>query len=55
MEKWMSDYFEANRAAWNETAPRHAAADFQRLLERFKQPGFSVLDEIETVPCKKLG
>jgi ubiquinone/menaquinone biosynthesis C-methylase UbiE len=55
MEKWMSDYFEANRAAWNETAPRHAAADFQRLLDGFKQPGFSVLDEIETSSLQKIG
>jgi ubiquinone/menaquinone biosynthesis C-methylase UbiE len=51
----MSDYFEANRAAWNETAPRHAAAAFQRLVESFQQPGFSVLDEIETGYLQEIG
>jgi ubiquinone/menaquinone biosynthesis C-methylase UbiE len=43
----MSDYFDANRAAWNETAPHHAAAGFDHLIKGFQQPGFSVLDEIE--------
>jgi ubiquinone/menaquinone biosynthesis C-methylase UbiE len=54
-EKYMSDYFEANRAAWNEAAPRHAEAAFQRLLESFQQPGFSVLDAIETGHLQEIG
>jgi ubiquinone/menaquinone biosynthesis C-methylase UbiE len=51
----MSDYFDANRAAWNETAPRHAAAGFERLLKGFQQPGFSVLDTVETGHLQELG
>jgi SAM-dependent methyltransferase len=51
----MSDYSEANRSAWNETAPHHAAADFQRLLDGFQQPGFSVLDAFETGYLVQIG
>jgi ubiquinone/menaquinone biosynthesis C-methylase UbiE len=38
-----TDFTEANRAAWNETAPIHAAQNLAGLLERFKIPGFSCL------------
>jgi ubiquinone/menaquinone biosynthesis C-methylase UbiE len=51
----MSDYFDANRAAWNEAAPRHAAAAFERLAKNFGQPGYSVLDAIETGWLNEIG
>lgn len=51
----MSDYFDSNRAAWNEAAPRHAAAAMERLLAGFRQPGFSVLDPIETAYLQEIG
>ena len=38
-----NDYTEANRIAWNETAPIHAAQELQGLLEGFRQPGHSIL------------
>jgi ubiquinone/menaquinone biosynthesis C-methylase UbiE len=38
-----NDYTEANRAAWNETAPIHAAQNMESLLEHFKTPGYSCL------------
>jgi ubiquinone/menaquinone biosynthesis C-methylase UbiE len=37
-------YSEANRAAWNETAPKHEKEGFQRLLDACAKPGFCVLD-----------
>jgi ubiquinone/menaquinone biosynthesis C-methylase UbiE len=38
-----NDYTEANRAAWNETAPIHAAQRLEMLLENFRTPGYSCL------------
>ena len=38
-----NDYAEANRAAWNETAPIHAAQNMEALLKGFSQPGYSCL------------
>jgi ubiquinone/menaquinone biosynthesis C-methylase UbiE len=38
-----NDYTEANRAAWNETAPIHAAQNLEVLLEHFRTPGYSCL------------
>jgi ubiquinone/menaquinone biosynthesis C-methylase UbiE len=38
-----NDYAEANRAAWNETAPIHAAQTFGQLLAGFRQAGYSCL------------
>jgi ubiquinone/menaquinone biosynthesis C-methylase UbiE len=42
-----TDFTEANRAAWNETAPIHAAQKLEGLLENFREPGFSCLETIE--------
>jgi len=39
MPKDRSFYTDANRDAWNETAPRHARANQERLLSDFAQPG----------------
>ena len=49
------DYTEANRAAWNEVAPIHSEHNRQRLLEGFRKPGFSVLDELETRRLLEIG
>jgi ubiquinone/menaquinone biosynthesis C-methylase UbiE len=49
------EYIEANRRAWNEVAPIHAAANQARLLQRFAQPGFSVLDEYERAKLEQIG
>lgn len=38
-----NDYAQANRAAWNETAPIHAAQNLESLLEHFRAPGYSCL------------
>lgn len=38
----------ANRAAWEEAAALHRKQNMTSLLERFAQPGYSCLDEIET-------
>jgi ubiquinone/menaquinone biosynthesis C-methylase UbiE len=37
------DFTEANRAAWNETAPIHAAQNLEGLLENFRVPEYSCL------------
>ena len=42
-----SDYIEANRRAWNQVAPIHAAINQERLLRSFAEPGFSLLDDVE--------
>lgn len=50
-----NDYIEANRRAWNQVAPIHAVANQERLLHRFAEPGFSVLDEYETAKLRQIG
>ncbi len=40
MPKSRDEYTAANRAAWNEVAPRHAAHNNARLLEAFRDPGY---------------
>ena len=50
-----SDYVEANRRAWNQVAPIHAAANQARLLQSFTQPSFSVLDAYETAKLQEIG
>ena len=40
MPKTRAEYTAANREAWNEAAPRHAAHNNDRLLEAFRDPGF---------------
>ena len=52
-----TDFTEANRAAWNETAPIHAAQNLEGLLENFRTPGYSCLDkpfEVERLQALKL-
>lgn len=49
-----SDYTTANRAAWNEVAPIHRQETFERLLESFRQAGYSHLDSIESALLKKI-
>lgn len=48
-------YISANLLAWDEVAPIHAQHRQSSLLERFRQPGFSVLDDIATTQLKRLG
>ncbi len=51
------DFTEANRAAWNETAPIHAAQNLEDLLEHFRVPGYSCLHkpfEVERLQKLKL-
>lgn len=45
----------ANRIAWDEAAPIHAAHNQKNLLLAFSAPGFSCLDPIETDILKSLG
>jgi ubiquinone/menaquinone biosynthesis C-methylase UbiE len=42
-----SDYIEANRKMWNETADIHAQGYVTELLERVMAPNFSTFDDIE--------
>lgn len=44
-----------NRAAWNQVAPIHARHNQATLIENFKLPGFSCLDDIETRILNSLG
>jgi len=49
MNKTDQDYIEANQQSWNAAAPHHkASARYQNILEGFKQPGHSCLDDILT-------
>jgi ubiquinone/menaquinone biosynthesis C-methylase UbiE len=52
-----TDFTEANRAAWNETAPIHATQNLEDLLEHFRVPGYSCLHkpfEVERLQNLKL-
>ena len=51
MPKSRDEYTAANRAAWNEVAPRHAAHNNARLLEAFREPGYVTFrrDILETL------
>lgn len=49
------DYVEANRRAWNQVAPIHAEVNQAKLLQRFSQPGYSVLDAYETAKLQEIG
>jgi ubiquinone/menaquinone biosynthesis C-methylase UbiE len=42
-----TDYIEANRSMWNETADVHAQGYVTKLLERLKDPDFSTFDDVE--------
>ena len=50
-----NDYVEANRRAWNQVAPIHAAVNQARLLQSFRLPSFSVLDSYETAKLQEIG
>lgn len=53
----LTDYTEANRAAWNQRAPVHASHSLEALIEQFRQPGFSVLhkpNEVERLRALEL-
>lgn len=50
------EVIEANRRAWNASAPHHLrSARYRRLLEGFKKPGFSCLDDLLTERFQALG
>ncbi|NQV45227.1 MAG: class I SAM-dependent methyltransferase [Rhodospirillales bacterium] len=49
------DVTEANREAWEEAAPRHAAQNQKNLVTSFRDPAFSLLEDIEVVRLKAIG
>lgn len=49
------DYIAANREAWDEVAPLHGAHNQAQLLEAFKRPGYSCLDEVESGLLRDIG
>ncbi len=49
------DYIEANRQSWDEAAPIHAKAKLAELIENFRKPGYSCLDETETAILERIG
>ena len=50
-----SDYTEANRRTWNETADIHADVNLHDLLESFRDPTFNLLDDLELGILTDLG
>lgn len=50
-----AEYTAANRAAWEEAAPIHRKHNQAELVNAFREPGFSCLDDIETKHLKELG
>lgn len=49
------DYTEANRRSWNETAGLHAQSQLPILIEKFADPDFVTLDEIEREVFTEIG
>ena len=49
------DFTTANLAAWEEAAPIHGKQNQGQLMEAFRQPGFTCLDEVETRRLVALG
>src|SRR5512147_1738742 len=49
------DYTAANRQSWNEAAPVHKEQKFEELLQAFRRPGYSRLDQIATHTFEKIG
>ncbi len=45
----------ANLAAWEEAAPIHGRHNQTQLIEEFRTPGFSCLDQVETSRLEALG
>lgn len=57
MQKKRVDYTNANRIAWNEVAPRHAAYNNEALFAAFKNPGYvtfhaDLLDTLKGIGVK---
>jgi ubiquinone/menaquinone biosynthesis C-methylase UbiE len=50
-----SDYAEANRNMWNQTADVHAKAKLEGLLESVKSPDFTTFDEVEKTIFNQIG
>jgi len=48
-------FTEANRAAWNEVAPRHAARNQARLVELFRKGGYNHLDDMAQDMLRQAG
>jgi len=46
---------EANREAWEEAAPRHAVQNQARLVASFRDPAFTLLEDIEIVRLHAIG
>lgn len=55
MEMRREDYTAANREAWDEAAPIHRERTFAELLARFREPGHSCLDPVETAILRDIG
>ncbi len=49
------DYIEANRQAWDEAAAVHARSQWEELERRFRDAGYSCLDDIATSELRKIG
>jgi ubiquinone/menaquinone biosynthesis C-methylase UbiE len=50
-----SDYAQANREMWNQTADVHAKAKLEGLLESVKSSDFTTFDEVEKSIFEKIG
>jgi ubiquinone/menaquinone biosynthesis C-methylase UbiE len=50
-----SDYVEANREMWNQTADVHEKVALEKLLESVKSPIFSTFDEVEKTIFAQIG
>ena len=56
MDKYPQDRIDANREAWNASAPHHLeGARYRHLLEGFKTRELSNLDDLLTEQLKALG
>ena len=49
------DIIKANRTAWNRATDAHQASRGDSLKKKFAQPGFSVLDDIESGKLREFG
>ena len=49
------DYIQANRIAWNQTAPIHRKQTFEQLFLDFEKAGYTCLDNIEKGILKEIG
>lgn len=51
----LKTYTEANRAAWNEAAPKHQAANKAKWDERFSNKGYSIFSSPELEQLNRIG